>query len=270
MKNILLSILALGTASSCFSQQPASDTNFIIRINAVEWLPDGKQLLLSTVKFHKTDQSVSPISRVFLFDLATKKILPSLSNANKITVSPNGRTLAFYKRDDNRRENIFLYDLESGSETVLKTDTFRKYSLSWSPDGRKLTYNIIYNGVGQNAMIDVCTVDIFSRRVKQITKSGKFKSYLPSWAPDGKHIVYYLEKGDHRDQIYLTNTAGSFHRNISNDTALNYYLSWINSTSILYTVDPNQIATINIDGTKRQFLLDWRPIVQLIMERLAK
>ena len=255
MKNILLVIITFTAGTICYSQQAIPDTNFIVRINAVEWLPDGKQVLLSVVKFNKTERRMSPLSKVYIYDLNTKKLTPSLSNATNIAVSPNGKSVAFYKRDDNKRQDIYLYDLTTGSETVLKTDTFRKFSLSWSPDGRSLTYNIAYNGEGQNSTIDICTVDIYTKQVKQISHSGKHKSYNPVWGPDGKHIVYYLEKGDHRDQIYLTDTSGSFHRNITNDTTtLNYYPSWIDSNTILYTVDPNQTATISIDGSKKQIL----------------
>ena len=255
MKNILLVIITFTTGTFCYSQQAIPDTNFIVRINAVEWLPDGRQLLLSVVKFNKTERRMSPLSKVFIYDLATKKLTPSLSNATNIAVSPNGKTVAFFKRDDSKRQDIFLFDLTTGAESVIKTDTFRKYSLSWSPDGRKLTYNITHNGEGQNSTIDICIVDVFTKQVKQISNSGKYKSYNPIWGPDGKHIVYYLEKGDHHDQIYLTDTAGSFHRNLTNDTTtLNYYPSWVDNNTILYTVDPNQIATISTDGSKKQFI----------------
>jgi Tol biopolymer transport system component len=105
-------------------------------------------------------------------------------------------------------------------------------------------------------MVDICTVIISTRQVKQITHSGKYKSYNPSWDPDGKHIVYYLEKGDHHDQIYLTDTNGSFHRNITNDTStLNYYPSWMDSKTILYTIDPIKLH-ISIDGSNRQVLAE--------------
>jgi len=255
MKNILLAIIILNNGTVCYSQQATQDTNFIVRINTVEWLPDGKQILLSVIKFNKTERKMSPLSKVYIYDFTTKKLTPSLSNAANIAVSPNGKSVAFFKRDDTRRQDIYLYDLATGTETVLKTDTFRKFSLSWSPDGKKLTYNITYNGEGQNSTIDICIVDIYTKQVKQISHSGKHKSYNPVWGPDGKHIVYYLEKGDHRDQIYLTDTDGSFHRNITNDTTtLNYYPSWIDSNTILYTVDPNQTATISIDGSKKQIL----------------
>jgi hypothetical protein len=53
MKNIVLAIISLITGTICQSQQASPDTNFIVRINAVEWLPDGKQVLLSVVKFNK-------------------------------------------------------------------------------------------------------------------------------------------------------------------------------------------------------------------------
>lgn len=253
MKNLLLVIITLGSGTICYSQQVIPDTNFIVRVNAVEWLPDGKQLLLSAVKFSKTEQGVPPLSRVFIYDLTTKKLTPTLSNATNISVSPNGKSVAFLKRDDKRREDIYLYDLTTGLETILKTDTFSKFSLSWSPDGRKLTYNIAYKGEGRHASIDICIMDIVTKQVKQISHSGKHKSYNPVWGPDGKHIVYYLEKGDQHDQIYLTDTTGSFHRNITNDTnTLNYYPSWIDSKTILYTLNPNQIASISIDGSKKR------------------
>ena len=93
MKNILIVLVALAAGNICNSQQAITDTNFIVRINAVEWLPDGKQILLSVVKFNKTERKMSPLSRVFIYDLTTKRITPSLSNATNIAVSPNGNQL---------------------------------------------------------------------------------------------------------------------------------------------------------------------------------
>jgi Tol biopolymer transport system component len=178
-------------------------------------------------------------------------------NGNNLAPSPDGKTIAFMKRDDNKRSDIYLYDTKTKQQTVLKTDTSKKNALSWSPDGKKLMYNISYGGINQYATIDICVLDLATKQIKQVTHSSPHKSYTPVWCPDSKKIVYYFEKGDSRDQIWLTDIEGSFHTNLTNDTTThNFFPSWINEKTIIYTLAPETIMTMNIDGTNKQKVED--------------
>ncbi|HEX7845619.1 MAG TPA: hypothetical protein VF476_07415 [Chitinophagaceae bacterium] len=247
MKKITLFFLLLTGSATSFSQTN-TDSNFVIIISAVNWMPDGKSLLLNIVKFDKT-RKLPPVNKGFTFSIADKKLTPMDFEGNSRAASPDGKQLVFVKQNENNKGNIYLYDIATKKETALVVDTFHKSAPGWSPDGKKVVYNRESNGRGRFATIEICVIDIATKEIKQITQSGSHKSYTPVWAPAGDQIVYYFEKGDNRDQIWLTDANGSFHTNLTNDTSThNFYPSWIDKNTIAYTQSPNSIITMNTKG----------------------
>jgi Tol biopolymer transport system component len=237
----------------CFEGRTQIDTNYASRAVSAVWMPDGKSLLIAVVKYHKTDQKAPFFSRVFRYDITSKQITYLFENGSNLAPSPDGRAIAFLKRNDNKRIDIYSFDLQTKKESFLYTDTSRKNSLEWSPDGKNLVYNISYNGVGQHATIDICVLNIATKQVEQITHSGNNKAYDPNWSPDGKKIVYYLEKGDSHDQIWLTDVNGNFHNNLTNNSAThNYFPSWFDEKTIIYTQSPGTITMMNADGSNKR------------------
>ena len=255
MKSILLLLLSLATFLTVWAQKQTVDTNYANVATSVIWMPDGKSLLVSVVKFHKHDEQAPFFSKVFRYDLSTRKIISLFENGSNLAPSPDGKTIAFLKRDDKIAADIYSYHIEKKQPTLLATDTAKKYALSWSPDGKKMLYNISHKGESQHATVDICVLDLATRKVTQITQSHPYKSHNPSWCPDSKKIVYYFEKGDGHDQIWLTDDEGSFHTNLTNDTTThNYFPAWIDKRTIFYTQSPETIMTMNIDGSNRQKL----------------
>jgi Tol biopolymer transport system component len=81
----------------------------------------------------------------------------------------------------------------------------------------------------------------------------KDKSYDPHWNPDSKKIVYYLEKGDGHDQISMTDINGSFHTNLTSDTTThNFFPSWLDDQTVLYTQSPDTIILMNVNDRKKK------------------
>ena len=255
MKNSLLLLISLAIAMTVCAQKQTPDTNYANRVTSVTWMPDGKSLLFSVVKFHKHNHQAPFFSRVFRYELATEKITELFENGSSLAPSPDGKMIAFLRRDEKRSADIYLYQIEKKQQSLLGSDTTKKNSLSWSPDGKKIMYNISHNGENQHVTIDICVLDLATGKVKQVTDSHPYKSYSPAWSPDSKKIVYYLEKGDDNDQIWLTDDEGSFHTNLTNDTTThNYFPSWLDEKTIFYTQSPETIMTMRIDGSKKQKL----------------
>jgi dipeptidyl aminopeptidase/acylaminoacyl peptidase len=251
MKKILL-VLACQAGCFCSFAQPVADSNFVTIITAVNWMPDGKELLLNIVKFDKT-RKVPPVFGGFTYTLASKKLTPLGFDGGGRAASPDGKTLVFVKQKENKKGDIYLYDLIAKKETPLVTDTFNKVSPGWSADGKKIVYNRESNGRGRDATLEICVIDISTKEITQVTESGKYKSYNPVWAPVGNQIVYYFEKGDSRDQVWLTDSKGSFHTNLTNDTSThNFYPSWIDKNTIVYTLAPDNVMTMRTDGTDKK------------------
>ncbi|MEO7982829.1 MAG: hypothetical protein ABI688_01985, partial [Bacteroidota bacterium] len=211
MKNIFLFLFLI--SNTAFSQN-AVDSNFVTVITAANWMPDGKALLLNLVKFDKT-RKVAPVFKGFLFTVEGKKLAPLDFQGSNSTASPDQKTIAFVKLKENNKGDIYLYDIGTKQETALVVDTFNKNSPNWSNDGKKIVYNRESNGRGRDATLEICIVDIKTKAITQVTESGKYKSYNPVWAPKGDAIVYYFEKGDSRDQVWLTDSKGSFHTNLT-------------------------------------------------------
>ena len=253
MKPLFISLVACIYAVTAMSQTNTIDTNYATRATSAVWMPDGKSLLIAVVKYHKTDRQAPFFSRVYSYDLSSKQLIPLFDNGTNLAPAPDGNTIAFLKRDDNKRIDIYFFTTATKTQTVLKIDTLRKNSLGWSPDGKYLLYNVSHSGTGQKSTIDVCVLNIATKQVKQITQSGRAKSYDPNWCPDSKKIVYYLEKGDGHDQIWLTDVDGSFHTNLTNDTTThNYFASWYDKQTILYTQSPENIMIMNINDRKKR------------------
>ncbi|HJS53858.1 MAG TPA: DPP IV N-terminal domain-containing protein [Chitinophagaceae bacterium] len=246
MKTLFILLVAMAFTSAIKSQKNKVDTNYATRAVSAVWMPGGKSLLIAVVKYHKTERRAPFYSKVFNYDLSSKQLTYLFDNGSNLAPSTDGKTIAFLKRDDNKRTDIYFFNTVTKKETVLETDTLRKNSLEWSPDGKYLLYNISHSGIGQYSTIDICVLNIATKQIKQITLSGKNKSYDPNWCPDSKKIVYYLEKGDGHDQIWLTDLNGSFHTNLTNDTTThNYFPSWIDEETILYTQSPETIMVMN-------------------------
>ncbi|MEO6612036.1 MAG: hypothetical protein ABIT05_07945 [Chitinophagaceae bacterium] len=251
MKKIVVFGLILSSSFIAFSQNNA-DSNFVTVITAANWMPDGKALLLNIVKFDKT-RKVPPVFKGFTFALEGNKLEPLAFDGGNRSASPDGKTIAYVRTKEGNKGDIYLYDLASKQETALVVDSFNKNSPNWSGDGKKIVYNRESNGRGRDATLEICIVDIKTKEITQVTESGKYKSYNPVWAPKGDQIVYYFEKGDNRDQVWLTDSKGSFHTNLTNDTAThNFYPSWIDKNTIVYTLAPDNVMTMKTDGSHKQ------------------
>lgn len=247
----LLSFLAFSITIKGYCQQSTPDTNFTIVITSAKWMPDGKALMLNVVNFDKTEKT-PPVSKGLYYKIADKKFEAAEFDGGGRTPSPDGKVIAFFNTTINKRRDIYLYDRITKQSSELVADTFSKFSLSWSPDGKKIAFNRKLTKHLESP-VEVCIVDIKTKKVKQITESGNYKSYNPEWAPEGDKIVYYLEKGDGHDQVWLTDARGSFHTNLTNDTTThNYFPSWLDKNTIIYTMNPETIMTMKIDGSNKQ------------------
>lgn len=252
MKRILAPLMIISLAFRLPAQTNGIDTNYTTRISSAGWMPDGKSILLAIVKHHKSDHQAPFFSKVFLFNIQTAGLTFLFNDGGNLTTSPDGKTIAFLRRNEKIRSTIYFYHMDSKSETALTTDTLGKYGLDWSPDGKKLVYNITKKEAGRSAT-DIIVLDLANKYVKQITKSGSHKSNDPQWSPDSKRIVYYYEKGDGHDQVWLTDANGGFHTNLTSDTTThNYFPSWIDDKTIIYTRSPDELMMMQVDGTNRQ------------------
>lgn len=248
----VLLFLSLFFLSHHFLTAQETDTNFRKVITAFSWMPDGQSLILNILKLDKSEK-LPPSPGKYQFHLNNKKLEKLPIDGSGLVAAPDGKSIAYLKRINNKPA-IYLFDLSTGKERALVDDTLGKFSLSWSGDGKWLVYNISI-GRGPGSKTEIMVYRLSTGEKKQITQSFPDKSYSPDWNPVNDQIAYYLEKGDGRDQIYLTDKNGSFHRNLTNDTTtLNYYPKWIDQSTIMYTEDPDKQMILRLKENKKEWL----------------
>jgi putative intracellular protease/amidase len=226
------------------------DTLFEKRISAFTWMPDGTSIILNVMKIDKTEK-IPPISKKIKFSIPSKKVEYLPIDGGGLAVSPDGNLVAYIKRVIDK-DHIYLYDFSTKKNMLLVGDMLKKYALNWSPDSKNLIYNIQL-GKGANAKSEICVYNIPTNMKKQITENSAFKRYNPSWNTTNDKVVYTSEKGDKRDQIYLTDKNGSFHINLTNDTTThNFAATWLDKRTIIYNQSPDNIMTMKIDGSHKQ------------------
>ncbi len=266
---IILAILLLVVVSLAGQSQGNPDSTRVTRLISASWFPSGKSILFRLMSFDES-RKTPPKSATFTYRLSDGKIEKLPVSGTYVAVSPDETKLVFTRVGKNNKHDIYLFDFAVQKERTLVSDTFHKSVPQWSPDGKSIVYNMSHKGTGRYSTIDVCVVDISSGVSKIITNSNGHKSYNPVWAPKGNNIAYYFEKGDNRDQIFLTDNEGKQHRNLTNDTSThNYFPSWIESETIVFTRAPDLIVTMKINGSElkviegvNSFLFQFNPRVR--------
>ena len=227
----------------------SEDDRYMIRVLNFEWF-SADQLVMTLTKFDKTRKEIA-ISNVYLYHLETNEFTLILENAGRPKPSPDGLFLAFEDQSDPAKTNIRIYDFGAGESRTISSDTLHKFAPNWSNNGKYIAYNVKR---GKYNKIDVVVWDRETEKHNQITDSGDYSSYNPVWSPDDQRLVYYFEKGDNMDQIYLTDIKGTYHKNLSADSTHNFYPSWVDNNTILYTHQSRQLALMDDQGNNRRIL----------------
>lgn len=162
----------------------------------------------------------SPNGDLIAFDSYSKQIVNGSQASGIYFIMPNGSGLSspcgFAKNSlcsspvwspDGKK---FAYiDMLDYTVTVANTDlsnykdlTFSKLpsgndliDLSWSPDGKRITFDywrndqLTINGK-KVSTIDIYVVDVDGTGLKQLTKDTYLRSSGPQWSPDGNKIAY--------------------------------------------------------------------------------
>ena len=126
-----------------------------------------------------------------------------------IAISPNGTTLACleFKTDEAPAQFHFL-DLPTGKMTAgPKLEQDAGSSISWSPDGRHIAFDMEVPRMRKKAPIPplhaIYVLDVQNGAVSKLADGT-----LPSWSPSGDWIAFYdysPRKDDHKRAWYPTN-----------------------------------------------------------------
>ncbi len=108
----------------------------------------------------------------------------------------------------NNRPRVYLFDLQTGRQTVLGEFAGMTLAPRFSPDGSSVIMAVT-NGGGS----EIVVVDLASRASRRLTDSGSI-NVSPCYSPDGSQIVFNSDR-DGDQQLYVMGAGGGGARRIS-------------------------------------------------------
>ncbi len=134
--------------------------------------------------------------------------------AQQLPGAPDGLKVAIVKGDPNGLPQIFIRNLEYGTEKQLTTfagkgsDT-RSYDPAWSPKGDWIAF--VSNNSGNDEIYRI-TPD--GAVTEQLTNNTWEWDKHPTWSPDSSQIVFFSNRDTQRRQIWIMNADGSDQRQL--------------------------------------------------------
>ena len=141
-----------------------------------------------TIHFTRIDATGSSIWRIGALGGQGRRIV---SNARKPTLSPDGRSLAYFVPDPDGTGDALVVSALDGSGTRTVAGRFTGGNLNgraaWSPDGRWLAYN----RWELFAPFNLFVLEVSTGRERQVTHFSRSGEGIESqtWLPDNRHLV---------------------------------------------------------------------------------
>ena len=161
--------------------------------------------------------------------------------------SPDGRAVAF-NSDRAGEMNIWIRNLEEGTDRQITRGAGGDFQPDWSPDGTRITF---FSGRGGN--IDIWDVHLGTGALRRLTTEDSSETHS-FYSPDGTKIAY-LSDQDGRLELWVMNADGSGHRQLSRGGASIHFLRWTPDSSEIYyyTLAPRRgVMRISAAGGEAQ------------------
>ncbi len=139
--------------------------------------------------------------------------------------SPDGKQIAFNSNRDGNWE-IYIVNTDGSGLRRLTTSDLNETGVSWSPDGTRLAFR---SGPPRQFQGDIHVINVDGTHEITLTDFGGVEEN-PIWSPDGAEIAFQTMK-DGNFEIYLMDADGSNLRNLTNNSANDYWPSWVPSSA---------------------------------------
>lgn len=144
---------------------------------ALNWMPDGEQLLYLWLENSKTNLNISPV------DLSTWQVVTDMwENDDDIAISPDGRTILFWRTTSTDSTNKINMVTPDGKlfRTVVK-DGFNTGAV-WSPDSQKFAFN----RKGQNGKLQLWVANMSTGESQNMNVEAAATNVV--WGPDSRML----------------------------------------------------------------------------------
>ncbi len=170
-----------------------------------------------------------------------------------ITFSPDGHRIAYARANDPDvgKFRLLMANADGSEETILlidadTSDTLPR-SMTWSPDGKKIAYNVYTLG---DSLGTIKTFDVADKHIEALAAFQNELAFDVVWLPSGQWLLArYTQKGPNyvRSQIGLVSHAGGPMQPITRDT--NEY------ETLTLSGDGKTAATVQVRTTTNLSLL---------------
>lgn len=114
--------------------------------------------------------------------------------------SPNEQMITYMSYRGGKPQ-VYIYDLNTGRQSLIGNFPGMTFAPRFSPDGRSLIMSLAKNG-----STDLYVMDLNSRQPRQLT-STKAIDTAPSYSPDASQIVFESDRGG-TQQLYVISARG--------------------------------------------------------------
>ena len=143
---------------------------------------------------------------------------------------------------------IFLMKPDGSDLRQLTEDNFINFGPKIAPNGQKIAFNSIQDG-----MVQIYLMDIDGSNISRLTM-GEGNARDPNWSPDGSKIAFSSDR-DGDPEIFIINSDGSGERQLTNNDTSDVTPiwspngEWIAFSSAFEAEDPN-IFLMRPDGSE--------------------
>ncbi len=170
--------------------------------------------------------------------------------------SPDGRRIAFMKRDPGRPWRIYLIGRDGGPEQAASDGNDNQGGPSWSPDGKSIVYGNVYGEQPQDGWLR--RVDVTSGRVAIIPESRNLRT--ARWSPDSRYIAALRWQSR---ELMLLDTRTEQWRVLA-DAITGDNLAWASDSQSLYVDSPRQerpvVERVRIPDGQRTTVVNLAPL----------
>lgn len=108
----------------------------------------------------------------------------------------------------NNKPQVYLFNLETGQQSIIGNFPGMSFAPVFSPDGNQLVMSIARKG-----NTDIYEMDLMTRELERLTRNSGIDT-SPSFSPDGEEIAFVSDRSG-RPQIYTMDRDGSNVKRIS-------------------------------------------------------